>query len=63
MAVAISDREEPVDSTRELVGLFCSQARRRIDTLVHALWHNDDDGGYATAWRSSMAATPGSRRA
>jgi alkylation response protein AidB-like acyl-CoA dehydrogenase len=34
---------------RELADLFCSQSRRRVDTLFHALWANDDDASYRTA--------------
>ncbi len=34
---------------RELADLFCSQSRRRIDTLFHALWANDDDASYRAA--------------
>lgn len=33
----------------ELADLFCNQARRRIDALFYALWHNDDDDNYAAA--------------
>jgi alkylation response protein AidB-like acyl-CoA dehydrogenase len=43
------EHPERADSARELADLFCNQARRRIDALFHALWHNDDDQGYATA--------------
>jgi alkylation response protein AidB-like acyl-CoA dehydrogenase len=44
-------REHP-DQRRaayELADLFARQARRRVDTLFTALWHNDDTGGYETA--------------
>jgi hypothetical protein len=34
---------------RELADLFCSQSRRRVDTLFHALWANDDDASYRAA--------------
>ncbi len=34
---------------QELAELFCSQARRRVDALFHALWSNDDDESYAAA--------------
>jgi hypothetical protein len=33
----------------ELADLFARQARRRVDTLFGALWHNDDTAGYGTA--------------
>jgi hypothetical protein len=33
----------------ELAGLFCSQARRRADTLFAELWSNDDDANYRAA--------------
>jgi hypothetical protein len=33
----------------ELAELFCSQARRRVDTLFSELWSNDDDAGYKAA--------------
>jgi hypothetical protein len=33
----------------ELADLFCTQARRRADTLFHALWANDDDDQYRFA--------------
>jgi hypothetical protein len=44
-----SEQPERAESARELAGLFCRQARRRGDTLFHALWANDDDAGHATA--------------
>jgi alkylation response protein AidB-like acyl-CoA dehydrogenase len=37
------------ESAFELAGLFCTQARRRVDTLFHALWANDDDANYRGA--------------
>src|SRR3954470_8733540 len=44
-------REKPdkADAAFELADLFAHQARRRVDTLFHALWANDDDLAYATA--------------
>ena len=35
----------------ELADLFCSQARRRADTLFHELWANDDRDNYEAAQR------------
>jgi hypothetical protein len=35
----------------ELADLFCSQARRRVDRLLHELWHNDDADEYKAALR------------
>ena len=40
------ERREPA---RELADLFARQARRRVDALFSALWHNDDGAGYETA--------------
>jgi hypothetical protein len=37
------------DAIYELADLFCNQARRRADTLFHALWANDDDDQYKAA--------------
>jgi len=33
----------------DLAELFACQARRRVDVLFTALWHNDDTAGYANA--------------
>ncbi len=33
----------------DLADLFACQARRRVDALFTALWHNDDSAGYANA--------------
>jgi alkylation response protein AidB-like acyl-CoA dehydrogenase len=33
----------------DLADLFARQARRRVDALFTALWHNDDEAGYANA--------------
>ena len=35
----------------ELADLFSLQARRRVDGLFTALWHNDDRAGYEIAQR------------
>ncbi|MHB2021912.1 MAG: acyl-CoA dehydrogenase family protein [Mycobacteriales bacterium] len=42
---------EPVraSSVYELADLFAGQARRRVDSLFHDLWHNDDSANYAAA--------------
>src|SRR4051812_25521324 len=44
-------REAPdkADAAFELADLFAHQARRRVDSLFHDLWANDDDLGYETA--------------
>jgi alkylation response protein AidB-like acyl-CoA dehydrogenase len=46
-------REHPEQrqAAYELADLFASQARRRVDVLFTALWHNDDADGYAAAQR------------
>ena len=36
-------------AAHDLADLFARQARRRIDALFTALWHNDDATGYETA--------------
>jgi alkylation response protein AidB-like acyl-CoA dehydrogenase len=45
------EEEQPdrADQAKELADLFCQQSRRRVDTLVHALWHNDDEENYDAA--------------
>jgi len=46
------ESEQPAEraqATTELADLFCLQARRRIEVLFTALWHNDDDANYAAA--------------
>jgi hypothetical protein len=43
------ERPERGEAAYELADLFARQARRRVDALFTALWHNDDDPGYATA--------------
>jgi hypothetical protein len=35
----------------ELADLFCNQARRRVDRLLHDLWFNDDDENYSAAMK------------
>jgi alkylation response protein AidB-like acyl-CoA dehydrogenase len=35
----------------ELADLFAKQARRRVEELFTALWHNDDDANYALAMK------------
>jgi alkylation response protein AidB-like acyl-CoA dehydrogenase len=35
----------------ELADLFCQQARRRVDRLLHDLWFNDDADNYAAAMK------------
>jgi hypothetical protein len=44
-------REQPAraEEARELADLFCRQARRRVDTLLRALFANDDVQGYELA--------------
>jgi alkylation response protein AidB-like acyl-CoA dehydrogenase len=41
--------EEERAAAGELADLFCTQARRRVETLFTALWHNDDATDYAAA--------------
>ena len=43
------EHPEQRQAAYELADLFACQARRRIDALFTALWHNDDDAGYKTA--------------
>ncbi len=45
------ERSEQREAAYELADLFACQARRRVDVLFTALWHNDDDDGYAAAQR------------
>ena len=37
------------DAVRELAGIFCDQAQRRVDQLFTDLWANDDKKNYAAA--------------
>jgi hypothetical protein len=46
-----SEHEDRAEEAVELADLFCRQARRRVDALFHALWHNDDEENYAAAQR------------
>lgn len=48
---AVADlKARPNDrSPLELADLYCAQARRRIKTHFHALWHNDDAKTYKVA--------------
>jgi alkylation response protein AidB-like acyl-CoA dehydrogenase len=45
--------EDPTNAKQyvELADLFCAQARRRVDRLLHELWFNDDSGNYAAAMK------------
>ncbi|HLI25045.1 MAG TPA: hypothetical protein VKU91_08805, partial [Acidimicrobiales bacterium] len=40
---------EEAAAAGELADLFCTQARRRVDALFTALWHNEDAADYAAA--------------
>jgi alkylation response protein AidB-like acyl-CoA dehydrogenase len=44
-----SEHPERADGARELANLFCRQARRRVDSLFHELWWNDDGDNYRIA--------------
>ena len=46
-------QEDPTNAAqyRELADLFCTQARRRVDRLLHDLWFNDDDDNYKAAMK------------
>jgi alkylation response protein AidB-like acyl-CoA dehydrogenase len=46
-----TEHPERGDEAFELADLFCSQARRRADTLFHELWANDDMDNYKAAQR------------
>ncbi len=55
-ALAYADtigRERPERRTeaQELAELFCTQAKQRVETLFHELWHNVDDANRAAAAR------------
>jgi len=45
--------DDPANAAQytELADLFCTQARRRVDRLLHDLWFNDDDDNYAAAMK------------
>jgi hypothetical protein len=45
------ERPECKEAAYELADLFSRQARRRVDGLFTALWHNDDRAGYETGQR------------
>jgi alkylation response protein AidB-like acyl-CoA dehydrogenase len=45
------ERPECKEAAYELADLFSRQARRRVEGLFTALWHNDDHAGYETAQR------------
>jgi alkylation response protein AidB-like acyl-CoA dehydrogenase len=46
-------REDPANAAQyvELADLFCTQARRRVDRLLHDLWFNDDSDNYDAAMK------------
>jgi alkylation response protein AidB-like acyl-CoA dehydrogenase len=46
-------KDDPANAAQytELADLFCTQARRRVDRLLHDLWFNDDDDNYAAAMK------------
>jgi len=46
-----SEQSERADEARELANLFCSQARRRVESLFGDLWRNDDVPGYEAGQR------------
>src|SRR3954464_15566843 len=43
------ERPDRAEAAFELADLFAHEARRRVDSLFHALWANDDDLAYSTA--------------
>jgi hypothetical protein len=45
--------EDPANAAQyvELADLFCQQARRRVDRLLHDLWFNDDAARYDAAMK------------
>jgi alkylation response protein AidB-like acyl-CoA dehydrogenase len=45
--------EDPTNTAQyaELADLFCTQARRRVDVLLHELWFNDDAENYTAAMK------------
>jgi hypothetical protein len=45
--------DDPANAAQydELADLFCTQARRRVDRLLHDLWFNDDADNYDAAMR------------
>ena len=44
-----TEQPQRAEEATELAELFCTQARRRVDSLFHSLWFNDDDAGYEAA--------------
>jgi alkylation response protein AidB-like acyl-CoA dehydrogenase len=44
-----SERPDRAAEAHELADLFCTQSRRRIESLFHDLWSNDDDHNYKAA--------------
>jgi len=46
-------KEDPANADQyvELADLFCHQARRRVDRLLHDLWFNDDADNYDAAMK------------
>src|SRR5215217_7220960 len=46
-----SEQSERADEARALASLFCSQARRRVESLFGDLWRNDDVPGYEAGQR------------
>jgi hypothetical protein len=46
------EHPERAEQALELAGLFCCQARRRVDRLFGDLWANDDDANYALAQKA-----------
>jgi alkylation response protein AidB-like acyl-CoA dehydrogenase len=50
-AVVVRAQMLQTEEAEELAGLFCGQARRRVDQAFHDLWHNDDNSEYQAALR------------
>jgi alkylation response protein AidB-like acyl-CoA dehydrogenase len=46
-----TDDPSNAEQYRELADLFCTQARRRVDRLLHDLWFNDDAENYDAAMK------------
>jgi alkylation response protein AidB-like acyl-CoA dehydrogenase len=46
-------KQDPANAAQyvELADLFCAQARRRVDRLLHELWFNDDAENYSAAMK------------
>jgi alkylation response protein AidB-like acyl-CoA dehydrogenase len=45
------ERPERLTEAQELAELFCTQAKRRVETLFTELWNNDDDANRAASAR------------